>query len=146
MLRNGKLNVGTCKRMGTCQAQSNALTAPFSELRPPFTYQVLQLFWTTSPGWCMTSPSRQGHMLTGTHCPASSCASPRGHWHPGTQPGASRWQLRSSRRSAQEPPQGRPHSWCTCPPEHVAAGTGRARESLFILSLASLLAANDANS
>lgn len=63
-------------------------------------------------------------MVIGTHWPWWSCTSPCGHWQPGTHvlrpipsPASSQFQP-----SEQEPPQARPHSWYTWPPEHWTAG------------------------
>lgn len=97
------------------------------------TYQVLQLFCIIAPGRCVLSPCTQGHMVMGTHWPWWSCISPGGHWQPGTHilrlispPLASQLQL-----SEQQPPQARPHSWYTCPPEHWTAGNRRGGTSNY---------------
>lgn len=111
-----------------------------------FSYQLLQFFCRMLPAGWSWSPCVQGHMWTGTHWPWPSCASPSGHWHPGTQftPPSSPSQLQPRHRSAQDAPHGRPHSWYTCPPEHcTAAGEEiNALSILLILNQSTLISAH----
>ena len=98
------------------------------------TYHVLQLFWMTAPGWYVLSSCTHGHMAMGTHWLWWSCASPGGHWQPGTHilrpPPPQSSQLQLCRRSEHEAPHARPHSWYTWPPEHWTAGE-KAEEERF---------------